>query len=89
MPKKKSLMMSLARAVSSIFCSVLAAFYYLKISLKKCTHFRDLNLKDIHGLEVLQYTELYGKYKSENFNISFVNISIKKRRKINIKISIA
>jgi len=89
MPKKKSLMMSLARAVSSIFCSVLAAFYYLKISLKKFTHFGDFNLKDIHGLEVLQYTELYGKYKSENFNISFVNISIKKRRKINIKISIA
>lgn len=81
--------MSLARAVSSIFCSVLAAFYYLKISLKKFTHFGDFSLKDIHGLEVLQYTELYGKYKSENFNISFVNISIKKRRKINIKISIA
>lgn len=89
MPKKKSLMMSLARAVSSIFCSVLAAFYYLKISLKKFTHFGDFNLKDIHGLEVLQYTEGYVKYKSENVNISFVNILIKKRRKINIKISIA
>lgn len=52
-------------------------------------HFRDLNLEDIHGLEVLQYTEGYVKYKSENVNISFVNILIKKRRKINIKISIA